>query len=167
MWKGKWKESEKEVFKEPERGKFVFKKPELKIEIAKESEIAKEIVELKEDKVEKIEKKVIKPIFTNINTLHIEDNPTKSMIFVLEDEKHINSVKTYHCGGVNPVGTLELVDLKGTSYGIWDAVIVDKLFWECYPNIDLQAGSYKVIDSNPTTWSWNGLSLGVGFTEIK
>lgn len=43
---------------------------------------------------------------------------------------------------------------------------VQNAYWAVLPNIEVPAGTYTVIDSDPSTWSYNSQSKGCGFTTI-
>jgi len=44
---------------------------------------------------------------------------------------------------------------------------VPSAYWECEPNIVVKAGNYKIIDSDPATWSQNAGSAGIGMAKVK
>ena len=44
---------------------------------------------------------------------------------------------------------------------------VENAYWDAFPDIQLKAGKYKVIDSDVETWSQNDDSDHTGFTEVR
>ena len=70
-------------------------------------------------------------------------------------------------------GTIALRHSDGTVYGPWQTEGalgqggVKNAYWFVRPNADIKAGTYTVVDSDPSTWSHNSGSAGAGFTEIR
>lgn len=80
-------------------------------------------------------------------------------------------VITYHWNnaeGTTDPGTVSLVDAEGNEYGPWQAEgqpgqgNVPNAVWEVRPDIILPAGTYTVLDSDPSTWSQNEETGGAG-----
>jgi hypothetical protein len=94
--------------------------------------------------------------------------------FTLNKPARLVVLTTYHFldGGGPAPGTLALVGPGGKTYGPWRAKGVDgqggvaNAFWETRPDVSLPAGAYKVVDSDPSTWSTNDQAKGVGFTTV-
>ena len=87
----------------------------------------------------------------------------------------ITVLQTYHyiSGGLPAAGTIGLRGEDGTMYGPFQATGSDgqggiaNAYWTV--NLDdlvLPAGSYTLIDSDPSTWSQNGESGGVGMSSV-
>jgi hypothetical protein len=78
----------------------------------------------------------------------------------------------YFNGGALP-GTISLKHSDGTIYGPWQTwgLVgqggVTNAYWAFYPLVKIKAGTYTVIDSDPSTWSHNSESNYSGFTWIR
>ncbi len=82
----------------------------------------------------------------------------------------VTSVTNYHWnGGAGAArgGTIALLHETGTMYGPWPVTVVTNVYWEVRPNVQLPAGRYQVIDSEPSTWAQNGASQGFGHVRIR
>lgn len=95
--------------------------------------------------------------------------------FKLTKGSRITELTDYHWNdakGKEP-GTIGLKDENGKTYGPWQASSspgqggVPNANWIVTPNIDLPAGSYTIIDSDPATWSQNIDTKGLGMTWVK
>jgi hypothetical protein len=113
-------------------------------------------------------------IFNNGNIYAVFNGGTSSPIR-LDRKTKITEITTYHWNdakGQAP-GTIELKDEAGTSYGRWQATSqpgqggVPNATWIVTPNIDVPAGTYTVVDSDPATWSQNEKTGGAGMTWAK
>lgn len=113
-------------------------------------------------------------LWTNNNIYAVQNNPENKTIITLEVDCFVSSIINYHYfnDGVKP-GTISLIGEDGTKYGPWQAEgrigqgNVENAYWDTFPNIELKAGTYEVIDSDPKTWSKNEQSGYSGFTEVK
>lgn len=113
-------------------------------------------------------------LWTNNNIGGVNNGPTNPTIITLEQDAMVVAVMNYHYfnNGVLP-GTISLVGPDGTTYGPWQAKgrvgqgNVENAYWDTFPNIQLKAGDYTVIDSDQATWSHNEESENRGFTEIR
>lgn len=94
--------------------------------------------------------------------------------FTLDRPAVLETLTTYHYidgGGPTP-GTLGLEGADGTTYGPWQAYGIDgqgdvaNAFWRVEPGVTLPAGTYTIVDSDPSTWSTNDTAGGVGFTTV-
>jgi hypothetical protein len=98
--------------------------------------------------------------------------PTK---FTNEEPWYISRLYTYHWNdaqGTTPLGTIALQSDNGTLYGPWETTPEDgqggvpNAYWIASPKITIPAGTYTVIDSDPSTWSQNKQSGGAGMVWI-
>lgn len=113
-------------------------------------------------------------LWTNNNIGAVQNGPLNPTVITLEQDSMIVAVMNYHYfnNGVKP-GTISLVGADGTTYGPWQAKgrkgqgDVKDAYWDTFPNIELKAGEYKVVDSDPGTWSQNDESENKGFTEVR
>jgi hypothetical protein len=87
----------------------------------------------------------------------------------------VTYVETYHWNGGKGItpGKISLEGDDGTVYGPWDAVGmegqggVNNAYWIVRPDVTLKAGTYTVIDSDPSTWSTNAGMGNAGQTKIR
>jgi hypothetical protein len=116
-------------------------------------------------------------IFDNGNVDAVENGPTDDTVFTVftvATNYFISYIWTYHWNDARGKvgGNIRLHSEKGEEFGPWavqtspgqGGVLAD---WECFPNVIIPAGTYKVIDSDPATWSRNAKSGGRGITRIK
>ena len=112
-------------------------------------------------------------IWNNGNIDAVQNGPTNSTIFVLTKTTYVTRIENYHYfnRGVLP-GTISIRSRSGQTYGPWSCYgkagqgAVHNATWVAEPNIQLPAGSYTVIDSDPGTWSYNYRSGNSGFTLV-
>ncbi|MFA6308899.1 MAG: hypothetical protein WC677_04045 [Clostridia bacterium] len=115
-----------------------------------------------------------KEIFYNGNGAGVQSNPTSQTKFTIDKAYYITFIMDYHYfnNGVLP-GTIALKHSDGTIYGPWQAIGrtgqggVNNAYWDATPNVQIKAGTYTVVDSNPTTWSQNSQSNNCGMTQVK
>lgn len=114
------------------------------------------------------------PIFDNQNILAVQNGGT-SPIFKVATASVITKIQTYHwndAAGNGSTGKISLKAADGKTYGPWDTVGLEgqggvpNAYWAATPNVTVPAGSYTVIDSDPSTWSQNADSGGVGFAVV-
>lgn len=113
-------------------------------------------------------------LFTNNNIYGVQSNPTNPTVFTISQPCKITWVSNYHYfnKGALP-GTIAFKHADGTVYGPWPTEGVEgqgkvaNAYWIAKPNVVIKAGTYTVIDSNPSTWSQNSQSNNCGFVEIK
>ncbi len=115
-------------------------------------------------------------IFDNWNTSSVVNGPTKDTVFTIDEAYTITFIADYHWNGGKGAlpgkKGISLVDSLGTVYGPWDVTTspgqggAPNVNWECHPGIVLPAGTYKVVDPDPATWSQNDASANSGFTRV-
>jgi hypothetical protein len=113
-------------------------------------------------------------VFSNSNIYGVLNNPPDPTTFELATTTTITYVMDYHYfNGGTPPGTIALRHNDGTLYGPWQAEGrigqggVADAYWEVWPMVTLPAGTYTVVDSSPSTWSWNSHSNNQGITIVK
>ncbi|RJP30250.1 MAG: hypothetical protein C4536_10520 [Actinobacteria bacterium] len=114
-------------------------------------------------------------VFDNGNPLAVYNGVSAPTVFTLSEERHIYSIVDYHYLNMGAApGTIALKDTtSGEIYGPWQTTGttgqggVPNAYWNAYPDIDLPAGTYEVIDSDPGTWSQNEDSGGCGIVRIS
>jgi hypothetical protein len=113
-------------------------------------------------------------IFYNGNIAGVQSGPSNPTVFTVDGERLITTVTNYHYfnDGAFP-GTISLQHSDGTIYGPWQTSGsvgqggVTNAYWNCYPLVEIKAGTYTVIDSDPSTWSHNSGSNYSGFTWVR
>lgn len=91
----------------------------------------------------------------------VSSGPTKPSVFTLDTAAYITAIMDYHyLNQGRPPGTIGLQADDGTMYGPWQATGgegqggVANAYWNTTPNVVIPAGTYTVIDSDPSAWSW-------------
>ena len=109
------------------------------------------------------------------NISGVGNGPTRPTVFTLPAPRVLTLIQNYHWNfakGATP-GTIALRDDKGRTYGPWKAEGspgqggVPNAYWTARPMVELPAGTYTVIDSDPGTWAQNSQSGGQGFTRVE
>ena len=116
-------------------------------------------------------------LYATGNSGNVSVGPTAPSRFtVASGSVRITELKTYHYfrpDGLPSAGTISLKSSDGTVYGPWQTTgspAVDGLanaFWTASIDVELPAGIYTVIDSDPSTWSSNAASGGEGMFWIS
>ena len=113
-------------------------------------------------------------LFDNGNIAAVQNAPTKETVFTLDKTRHITKITDYHWNsakGSTP-GTIGLKDASGKTYGPWQTTGTDgqggvvNAYWHAVPDIDLPAGTYTIMDSEPASWAQNSGSQGIGMTLV-
>ncbi|MDO8915963.1 MAG: hypothetical protein Q7W16_07775 [Coriobacteriia bacterium] len=84
---------------------------------------------------------------------------------VTQDKTYfVTEICTYHWnkGTGAPAGEITLKAADGTVYGPWKTTLRNAVYWIAQPNQDIPAGTYTLIDSDPSTWAQNSGSGGTG-----
>ena len=113
-------------------------------------------------------------IWTNNNIQGVQNNPENPTVIVLEKDYFVTAIMDYHYfnDGQKP-GTISLIGEDGTKYGPWQAKgrkgqgDVENAYCDTFPNVQLKAGNYEVIDSHVESWSQNDESGNSGMTEVR
>ena len=98
----------------------------------------------------------------------------KAPTFTLEKSAVVTEMVTYHyiVGGGPTPGTIGLKAADGTVYGPRSITGLDgqgavkNAYWDAKPNVEVPAGTYTVMDSDPSTWSTNDQAEGLGFATV-
>ena len=109
-------------------------------------------------------------LFDNGNIYLVQNRPTRSTQFTLPQAAHLTKILTYHWndGRGAPAGTIALRKSTGETFGPWDTEGlpgqggVPSAYWVVEGDLELPAGTYTVIDSDPATWSQNPGTGGAG-----
>ena len=105
----------------------------------------------------------------NINNILAVSNGGTSPTVSFDQSYYLTEILTYHWNESvgAPAGTIALRDSNGKTYGPWQASLVSGVYWVAKPGISLPAGSYTVIDSDPSTWAQNVETGGQGITTAQ
>jgi hypothetical protein len=85
--------------------------------------------------------------------------------FTLDTAYDVTELWTYHWNGGKGTpdgGTLSITASDGTIYGPWTVEVRNNVYWVANVSSTLPAGSYTVIDSEPSTLAQNEQSDGQG-----
>jgi len=89
---------------------------------------------------------------------------------------HITQIMTYHWNGGQGAqpGTITLRNVAtNEEYGPFEVTSepgqggAQDVYWNAYTDITVPAGDYDVLDSDPSTWSWNNASEGYGIVTVS
>ncbi len=120
-------------------------------------------------------KPAIEKIFSNMNGDAIASGPARAAVFVLPAPARIAKITTYHWNGgrgASP-GTITMRGASGETLGSWPASgqagqnSAPNVYWVVAPGLDLPAGTYTVVDSDPSTWSQNVATGGLGMLTVE
>lgn len=115
-------------------------------------------------------------IFAQSACAGVSNDPPNPTVFTIDVQRTITKIGTYHwndASGESP-GTIGLKDQFGMTYGPWQAEGepgqggVPNAYWIVYlsPGVDLPAGTYTIIDSSPSTWSYTYESNDCGLASV-
>ena len=112
-------------------------------------------------------------VFAIESIMGISNGPSAPSRFTLDTPVYVTSIMTYHYdnGGRRP-GTIGLRARDGTVYGPWPAKGtpgqggVPNAYWTATPNEMIPAGTYDIVDADPSTWSWASDTDGRGITVV-
>jgi len=118
----------------------------------------------------------------------VSNNPTAPSTFTVATAAHITKIMTYHWNGGQgaAVGTLALKNTATSqTYGPWNVVGLKTspsatpgtawptvsdgppfYYWTVQPDTDIPAGTYSVVDSDPSTWAYTSDSNGRGIAWV-
>ncbi|NPV61780.1 MAG: hypothetical protein HPY61_03975 [Methanotrichaceae archaeon] len=114
-------------------------------------------------------------LILEVNTLGgVANGPTSPVQFTLDRARLITRIRTYHWnyGSGQTLGTISIEDASGNLYGPWTATgepgmgAVPDAYWTVQPDLELPAGVYTIVDSDPETWSQNSETGGRGVSWI-
>jgi len=109
-------------------------------------------------------------IFSVRTNMAVYNGITGPPTFTINEAWLLTVITTYHWNdeqGATP-GTIGLRAADGTTYGPWQASGlpgqggVPNAYWVAYPGIVIPPGAYTVTDSDPSTWSQNSETGGLG-----
>lgn len=105
-------------------------------------------------------------IFSISNIDAVYNQPKYDSFFTVTSDVILTKLTDYHWnnGYGSLPGTISLVNQNGVVLGTWQSVGAPGMnnapneYWVVTASIYLPAGTYRVIDSNPTTWANNAAS---------
>jgi hypothetical protein len=116
-------------------------------------------------------------LFNNTNKDGVLNGPKQNaeVLLLVAGTVHVTQLETYHWNGGKGAkpGTLTLKSLSGPVHGPFPATGssgqagAPNVNWVADVNLTLTTGTYQLIDSDPSTWSQNTTSHGVGFAIIR
>lgn len=116
----------------------------------------------------------VEAVFNNYNGAAVANNPTVPTIFTIAAKRTITLIQDYHWNsakGKTP-GTIGLKDSSGKMFGPWEAKGdpgqggVPNAYWTVFPNVEIPAGTYTMVDSDPASWAQNSGSKGIGMSQV-
>lgn len=103
----------------------------------------------------------------------VENLPLKPTRFALGEVQRVTRIETLHWnrGAGSPPGSIALQGRNGELFGPWQASAMTTdgtggTWWQVRPDLDLPAGRYTVLDSDPATWSRNPQLGSIGIVRI-
>jgi uncharacterized protein YjdB len=111
-------------------------------------------------------------VFNSGNIAGVSNNPPNPTTFALANDFTLTYLNNYHWNfgrGAQP-GTITLRHADGTEYGPWQTAgdygmhRVPNAQWYVMPYVNIKAGTYTIIDSDPSTWAHNLGSKNRGMT---
>ena len=127
-------------------------------------------------------------VFNSFNAAGVSNGPTVGTTFTLTQTTTVSSIVNYHwnnMSGHDPnlvagwIGIEQVVNgFPNVEIGRWPAIGkvgaygATNVLWVVSPNMQLGAGTYKITDSNPETWSfadwiWSPDTNGADWTPGK
>ena len=116
-------------------------------------------------------------LYTTGNSGYVSAGATApSQFTVASGPVHITKLRTYHYvlpNGLPSTGAISLLGSDGKLYGSWQTTGSAgpggraNAYWTASIDVELPAGIYTVIDSDPSTWSSNAASGGEGMFWIS
>lgn len=105
----------------------------------------------------------------------INGPPAEDTVFTIEKPVSVTYLDSYHYNngkGVSWPGKISLISDSGKKYGPFqmDSIENEYIIWHLViqeGDLILQPGRYKVVDSDPKTWSNNAESGYAGFFGIN
>jgi YVTN family beta-propeller protein len=114
------------------------------------------------------------PIYDSWNADGVSNNPSIDPTITISSSSKISKIGDYHYNngsGQDPAainGKISIYDnASGTLIGSWAASTLENtddlgftclgpnMCWGAYPNVTLKPGTYRIVDSDPSTWSYS------------
>jgi YVTN family beta-propeller protein len=114
------------------------------------------------------------PIYDSWNADGVSNNPSIDPTITISSSSKISKIGDYHYNngsGQDPAainGKISIYDnASGTLIGSWAASTLENtddlgftclgpnMCWGAHPNVTLKPGTYRIVDSDPSTWSYS------------
>jgi hypothetical protein len=114
-------------------------------------------------------------VVENMNTGGVNNGATSEPEFTFSTSVEIVSLYDYHWNngmgdtpGTIAIQNVDTNELYGpfTTHGLPGQGGVPNAYWQTEPGITIPSGTYRVKDSNPSTWSQNSQTGGAGMSQI-
>ena len=113
-------------------------------------------------------------VFSNYNPSGVANNPSAPTVFTLASTRKIYLIQDYHWNGAKgkTPGTISLRSENNIVYGPWNAQGspgqggVPDAYWTVYPDVEIPAGTYTIVDSDPASWAQNVGTKGIGMSQV-
>jgi hypothetical protein len=114
-------------------------------------------------------------VVENMNTGAVNNGATSEPRFTFSTSVEIVSLYDYHWNngmgdtpGTIAIQNVDTNELYGpfTTYGSPGQGGVPNVYWQTEPGITIPSGTYRIKDSNPSTWSQNSQTGGAGMSQI-
>lgn len=101
----------------------------------------------------------------------VQNNPPNKTVFTLSKASHISKIFTYHwnSGNGDAPGTISLKNTgTGEVIGTWTATSSGPPYYypTVLPDVDVAAGTYEIVDSKTSTWSYNSETGNMGIAWV-
>ena len=115
-------------------------------------------------------------IYTNTSIAGVSSGPSVDTTFIVFVPHLITAIHTYHWEAQSTDYLDQAISLRhedGTLYGPWPVSVADgqgnkpNVNWYVFPNEVVKAGSYTLIDSDNSTWSWASDTNNKGICVVK
>ncbi|MBF0287397.1 MAG: WSC domain-containing protein [SAR324 cluster bacterium] len=109
-------------------------------------------------------------VYSNRNKSTVQNLNIRLPTFTINQPMIITRINTYHWNNGRGTSQPGQIGIKGA--GSWQAKgspgmrNTPNAEWQAFPNIQLNPGTYTIVDSDPATWSQNSGSQGLGFVAI-
>jgi hypothetical protein len=95
--------------------------------------------------------------------------------FTIDAPYLVTIIETFHWNGGRGAtpGTIRLLTEGGDVMGPWQATgrpgpgDVADAYWVVEPGVVLPAGTYRIVDSEPATWTHSSWTKGLGYAEVR
>lgn len=110
-------------------------------------------------------------IFNNWNPDGVADGPTRPTVFTVNTSYQLEEIVNYHFPRGPAMGTIAVKAANGKIYGPWKVTVFNGInntpsWWAAQFHAVIPAGTYQVIDSSLSSWSYDGASGGEGFSDV-
>lgn len=113
-------------------------------------------------------------LFEVADSMAVNNGVESDAVLTLKKDWLVTQIITYHWNGATGAmpGTIALRSQDGKLYGPWQALgspgqnNVPNAYWNVYPGVVIPKGTYIIVDSDPSTWSSNLNTGGIGMVYV-